>query len=58
MLGVLIRSVDDVVQAMGMIGVCTSEVSRLCAEIDGKVKRYSPGGTRTTGRIGASTPTM
>ena len=32
--GVSTRSVDDLVQAMGMSGISKSQVSRLCAEID------------------------
>ena len=32
--GVSARSVDDLVQAMGMSGVSKSQVSRLCGEID------------------------
>jgi transposase-like protein len=36
--GVSTRSVDDLVQAMGMSGISKSQVSRLCAEIDDKVK--------------------
>ncbi len=32
------RSVDDLVKAMGMSGNSKSQVSRLCEEIDGKVK--------------------
>ena len=35
--GVSTRSVDDLVQAMGMSGVSKSQVSRLCGEIDDKV---------------------
>ena len=34
------RSVDDLVQAMGMTGISKSQVSRLCAEIDDKVKAF------------------
>ena len=34
--GVSTRSVDDLVQAMGMTGISKSQVSRLCAEIDDK----------------------
>jgi transposase-like protein len=34
--GVSTRSVDDLVQAMGMIGIPKSQVSWLCAEIDNK----------------------
>jgi putative transposase len=38
--GVSTRSVDDLVKAMGMTGISTSQVSRLCAEIDEKVKAF------------------
>ena len=38
--GVSTRSVDDLVKAMGMSGVSKSQVSRLCEEIDGKVKAF------------------
>src|SRR5205085_4220404 len=34
------RSVDDLVQAMGMTGISKSQVSRLCGEIDDKVKAF------------------
>ncbi|CCV13719.1 hypothetical protein MESS4_590082 [Mesorhizobium sp. STM 4661] len=34
------RSVDDLVKAMGMSGISKSQVSRLCEEIDGKVKAF------------------
>ena len=34
------RSADDLVKALGMSGVYKSQVSRLCAEIDGKVKAF------------------
>ena len=34
------RSVDDLVQAMGMSGVSKSQVSRLCGEIDDKVNGF------------------
>ena len=40
--GVSTRSVDDLVQAMGMTGISKSQVSRLCAEIDEKVKASQP----------------
>jgi putative transposase len=55
--GVSTRSVDDLVQAMGMSGISKSYVSRLCAEIDEKVKNL-PGtaNRRATGRIFGSTP--
>jgi putative transposase len=38
--GVSMRSVDDLVQAMGMTGISKSQVSRLCAEIDEKVQSF------------------
>jgi transposase-like protein len=38
--GISTRSVDDLVQAMGMSGISKSQVSRLCAEIDDKVQTF------------------
>jgi putative transposase len=38
--GVSTRSVDDLVKAMGMTGISRSQVSRLCEEIDEKVKAF------------------
>jgi putative transposase len=38
--GVSTRSVDDLVKAMGMSGMSRSQVSRLCEEIDEKVKAF------------------
>src|SRR5919204_4027729 len=38
--GVSTRSVDDLVQAMGMTGISKSQVSRMCGEIDDKVKAF------------------
>jgi putative transposase len=38
--GVSTRSVDDLVQAMGMTRISESQVSRLCGEIDDKVKAF------------------
>ena len=38
--GVSTRSVDDLVRAMGMDGISKSQVSRLCAEIYGRVKDF------------------
>ena len=38
--GVSTRSVDDLVQAMGMSGISKSQVSLLCAELDEKVKAF------------------
>jgi transposase-like protein len=38
--GVSTRSVDDLVKAMGMAGISKSQVSRLCEEIDDRVKGF------------------
>ena len=38
--GISTRSVDELVQAMGCTGVSKSQVSRLCAEIDQRVKAF------------------
>ena len=38
--GVSTRSVDDLVQAMGMTGISKSQVSRLCGEIDERVNTF------------------
>jgi putative transposase len=38
--GVSTRSVDELVKALGMTGISKSQVSRLCEEIDGKVKAF------------------
>jgi putative transposase len=38
--GVSTRSVDDLVKAMGMSGISKSQVSRLCEEIDTRVKAF------------------
>jgi putative transposase len=38
--GVSTRSVDELVQAMGMTGISKSQVSRLCGEIDDKVRTF------------------
>jgi putative transposase len=38
--GISTRSVDDLVQAMGLSGISKSQVSRLCEEIDGRVKTF------------------
>jgi putative transposase len=38
--GISTRSVDDLVRAMGMDGISRSQVSRLCEEIDAKVKPF------------------
>ena len=38
--GISTRSVDELVRAMGMSGISKSQVSRLCEEIDGRVKAF------------------
>src|SRR6186713_2462319 len=38
--GISTRSVDDLVKAMGMTGISKSQVSRLCVEIDERVKAF------------------
>ena len=38
--GVSTRSVDDLVKVMGMSGISKSQVSRLCGEIDDKIKTF------------------
>jgi len=38
--GISTRSVDDLVKAMGMTGISKSEVSRLCEDIDERVKAF------------------
>lgn len=38
--GISTRSVDDLVKAMGMTGVSKSQVSRLCEEIDERVRAF------------------
>jgi hypothetical protein len=38
--GVSTRSVDELVKAMGMSGISKTQVSRLCGEIDEKVKAF------------------
>lgn len=38
--GISTRKVDELVQAMGMTGISKSQVSRLCQEIDARVKAF------------------
>jgi transposase-like protein len=38
--GISTRSVDDLVKAMGMSGISKSQVSRLCEDIDDRVKTF------------------
>ena len=53
--GVSTRSVDDLVKAMGGTGVSKSQVSRLCEEIDARVRRFSSGLWKATGPMSGST---
>jgi putative transposase len=39
-LGVSTRRVDDLVKALGIEGISTSQVSRVCADLDGAVERF------------------
>ena len=39
--GVSTRSVDDLVQAMGMSGISKSQLARLCGEIDDTIRSFS-----------------
>ena len=54
--GISTRSVDDLVKAMGMSGISKSQVSRLCEQIDGKVKAFLDRPIEGTGPICGSTP--
>ena len=38
--GVSTRRVDELVQALGLHGISKSQVSVLCAELDGEVERF------------------
>jgi putative transposase len=49
------RAVDDLVKAMGMSGISKSQVSRLCEEIDDKVKAFLARPIRATGHTYGST---
>ena len=53
--GISTRSVDGLVQAMGLSGISKSQVSRLCEEIDVRVKACLAGRSRATGRTCGST---
>ena len=44
--GVSTRRVDDLVQAMGLTGISKSQVSKLCKEIDERVRGHLPQGAR------------
>jgi putative transposase len=54
--GISTRSVDDLVKAMGGGGVSKSQVSRLCEEIDGRVKTFLERRSKATGPTSGSTP--
>jgi putative transposase len=56
--GVSTRSVDDLVQAMGMSGISKNQVSRLCGEIDERVNTFLNRRWRASGPISGSTPPM
>ena len=53
--GASTRSVDDLVRALGMDGLSKSQVSRLCEEIDAKVKPSLADPSRATGPTSGST---
>jgi transposase-like protein len=53
--GVSTRSVDELVKALGMAGISKSQVSRLCAEIDERVRTFLERPIEgLPGRVGAS----
>ncbi len=54
--GVSTRAVDDLVKAMGMSGISKSQVSRLCQEIDERVKAFLQRPIEGIGPICGSTP--
>src|SRR6218665_2600538 len=54
--GVSTRSVDDLVKALGMSGISKSQVSRLCEEIDDKVKAFLDRPSRASGHTSGSMP--
>ena len=56
--GVSTRSVDDLVQAMGMSGISKSQVSRLCADIDDKLHGFLDRPLEGDWRTSGSTPPM
>ena len=49
--GVSTRRVDEIAQAMGLSGISKSQVSKLCKEIDERVKAFSTGRSRAIGPI-------
>jgi putative transposase len=54
--GISTRSVDDLVKALGMSGISKSQVSRVCEEIDERVRPSSSAQSRATGPTFGSTP--
>jgi putative transposase len=54
--GVSTRSVDDLVRALGIDGISRSQVSRLCEEIDEKVKPFLGRPSKATGPTSGWTP--
>ena len=56
--GVSTRSVDELVQAMGMSGISKSQVSRFAARSTARSTTSSTGPWRATGPISGSTPPM
>jgi putative transposase len=52
--GISTRSVDELVKAMGMEGIGKSQVSRLCGEIDERVKAFLSRPIEASGRISGS----
>ena len=54
--GVSTRAMDDLVQAMGGTGISKSQVSRLCEEIDERVRKASTRSSKASGSISGSMP--
>ena len=54
--GVSTRRVDDLVQAMGLTGISKSTVSKLCKDIDERVREFLTGRSPATGPTSGSTP--
>jgi putative transposase len=56
--GISTRSVDELVKALGMAGISKSQVSRLCAEIDERVRTFLERPIEgLPGRVGERGPT-
>jgi transposase-like protein len=53
--GISIRSVDELVKALGMAGISKSQVSRRCVEIDERVRSFLERPSKATGPISGST---